>query len=156
VLAYCDNRASAKIIKLVPGAPECALDTDNAYVVPFADPATGATMVACSRDLTPPHRGDPGQGGGLLRIGDCMDIEDDSSSLYGAYEAPCVRAVAVGHRTVKITATVERVSGCVKRDPELVPYTKAGPGVPAGRTFHLEPDRDWPAAYGPVLCLKLI
>ncbi|MEO3853994.1 hypothetical protein [Acrocarpospora sp. B8E8] len=72
----CDSQyAEAKIVDIVDGGErtartECPIDTDG-----FLDRPTGET--ACLRNLAGPHAGDPGKGGGILRVGDCIYAPDD-------------------------------------------------------------------------------
>jgi hypothetical protein len=59
----------------------CPLVTDD--IVPMVD---SVTDYACLRRLRPPHPGDPGRGGGVLRAGDC--VADPAAGPPGQ-EAPC-------------------------------------------------------------------
>jgi hypothetical protein len=63
------------------GAGSCPLVTDD--IVPMVD---SVTDYACLRRLRPPHPGDPGGGGGVVRSGDC--IADPAAGPPGQ-EAPC-------------------------------------------------------------------
>jgi hypothetical protein len=63
------------------GARPCPPATDD--MVPIAD---AVTEYACLRRLAPPHPADPGRGGGILRVGDC--VVDPDTGPPGA-EAPC-------------------------------------------------------------------
>jgi hypothetical protein len=63
------------------GAGQCPLLTDD--ILPMVD---AVTEYGCLRRLTPPHPGDPGRGGGILRAGDC--VADPGAGPPGQ-EAPC-------------------------------------------------------------------
>jgi hypothetical protein len=72
------SEAFGRIIKLyrhkVIGFDEldCPADTDR--FGRFGRTESGLSdMVGCIRNLAPPHPGDPGSGGGILRAGDCID-----------------------------------------------------------------------------------
>ncbi|MFF5206740.1 hypothetical protein [Streptosporangium sp. NPDC000396] len=63
----------------------------------------GAGRTACVRDLDPPHPGDPGEGGGVLRAGDCVAL--------GGNERPCSEEGWYG----RALAVVERAGQCPRR-----------------------------------------
>jgi hypothetical protein len=82
-----DGAAYAKITKMGAGTAVpslngdetleklgCAIDTDEVAQVkgPYGLPG----QLACLRRLKGPHPGDPGQGGGLVRAGDCVQVLD--------------------------------------------------------------------------------
>lgn len=61
--------ARSSVLKLVPDDPaRCPADTDGTLDDPTA---AQPSRVACVRNRTAPHPGDPGKGGGVLRVGDC-------------------------------------------------------------------------------------
>lgn len=82
----CGDRAAyAKITKMGAGTAVpslngdatleklgCVIDTDEVAQVkgPYGLPG----QLACLRKLKAPHPGDPGQGGGLVRTGDCVQV----------------------------------------------------------------------------------
>lgn len=51
--------------------PDCPDDTDS--FGRFDRKESALSDVGCIRNLVPPHPGDPGRGGGILRSGDCID-----------------------------------------------------------------------------------
>jgi len=56
---------------LLIGEPDCPAETDATYdlvALPF--------RTACLRNLSATHPGDPGQGGGIVRVGDCVSSSD--------------------------------------------------------------------------------
>jgi hypothetical protein len=63
-LATCD-RASGRVSRIAAAPPRCPADTDE-----FVSLGPGRT--ACVRNAREPHPGDPGNGGGILRAGDCI------------------------------------------------------------------------------------
>jgi hypothetical protein len=63
------------------GARPCPLPTDD--IVPMVD---AVTEYGCLRRLKPPHPGEPGRGGGVLRVGDCV-VDPDTGAP--GREAPC-------------------------------------------------------------------
>ena len=91
-LARCDD-ASGRVLTVgsaSPGAePPCPADTDE-----FA--AITHDRVACVRNLRAPHPGDPGQGGGLLRAGDCVTRSGE--------EWPCARTGWYGRVVARTTS----------------------------------------------------
>jgi len=147
---FCtDTRSFAKILKVVRTASDCPLESDTTFTN-FGD-------TACARNLTAWHEGDAGNGGGLLRIGDCMavDLDDDGKALNVdlSDEMDCSAEVPQGHVKHKIVAAVARVSGCAKG---LTPYGKDRAGLPKAVVGDYYPERDWPSSYSPVLCLKRV
>ncbi|BEL02612.1 hypothetical protein Q0Z83_008030 [Actinoplanes sichuanensis] len=48
--------------------PDCPPGTDQAVSLPGPSSQT----YVCARNLNPPHPGDPGMGGGILEVGDCL------------------------------------------------------------------------------------
>lgn len=76
--AGCDSsEAFGQIIKLNReafiglGEPDCPDDTDS--FGRFDRRESALSDMGCIRNLTPPHPGAPGGGGGILRAGDCID-----------------------------------------------------------------------------------
>jgi hypothetical protein len=63
--AAASGRVLAIGVRASGAEPRCPADTDE-----FASITHGRT--ACVRNLRAPHPGDPGQGGGVLRAGDCV------------------------------------------------------------------------------------
>ncbi|WP_157249464.1 hypothetical protein [Nonomuraea typhae] len=82
-------RGQAEVLTLAadpPGRGDCPDDTDEVVRL-------GGGRTACVRNFQEPHPGRPGQGGGVLRAGDCVALDGrerpcSSASWYG-------RAVAV-------------------------------------------------------------
>jgi hypothetical protein len=91
--ALCNDPAAyARITKMGEGTavPEllgdraleklgCPVDTDEFAQLRLMNLPTD---LACLRRLKPPHPGDPGQGGGLVRAGDCVQMHN--RNYYGA------------------------------------------------------------------------
>jgi hypothetical protein len=83
-----DPDAQAKVTKVshaegnqrFTARPDCPPGTDLALSQP------GATTVTyiCGRNLNPPHPGDPGNGGGIIEVGDCVHAEGGTID-----EVPC-------------------------------------------------------------------
>lgn len=145
---YCtDKSATAKIVKIVEEPSACPVDTDD--VAHSVD--VGAV---CTRNLRNPHPGDPGQGGGLLRPGDCLALgliapdghEDDAD-----YQEVSCGPMDSSHVVRKIIGTARRVPGCARGTR---PFVKQAPGVAEATVDDISPDRDWPASYPPVFCLS--
>jgi hypothetical protein len=90
----CDSSAAkAKITKmtaavLAGGPTDCPEDTDAMVSVDQSGSHSinVGKELACIRNLSAPHPGDVGQGGGLFRAGDCILDPQQSSSLK---ETPC-------------------------------------------------------------------
>jgi hypothetical protein len=148
VAAYCtDKSATAKITRIVQEPSACPLGTDD--VAHSVDAGT-----VCTRNLQGPHPGNPGQGGGLLRPGDCLAIgliapdghEDDAD-----YQEVSCGPMDSSHVVRKIVGTAQRVSGCAHG---MRPFAKQAPGVPEAAVDDIDPDRDWPVSYPPVFCLS--
>ncbi|MGH3380479.1 MAG: hypothetical protein ACRDP6_37665 [Actinoallomurus sp.] len=90
----CDAKAAAaKVTKMTAsgffGAPVACPEDSDAIVKVDQEHLNLAEDVACIRNLTAPHPGDAGQGGGLFRPGDCiLDPAQDTS----VKETPCAGA----------------------------------------------------------------
>ncbi len=69
--------------------PPCPVDTDEFTAI-------SGGRVACVRELAGPHPGDPGQGGGLLRAGDCVTRAGE--------EWPCARPGWYGRVVARTTS----------------------------------------------------
>ncbi|MFC4587587.1 hypothetical protein [Sphaerisporangium corydalis] len=82
--------ARSKIIALAANAPAgCPPPTDASREVPAAAGGTEGRG-ACLRNLAGPHAGDPGKGGGILRVGDCVYIAEPSDTKdTHPQERPC-------------------------------------------------------------------
>ncbi|GAB2822713.1 hypothetical protein GCM10027176_28800 [Actinoallomurus bryophytorum] len=78
--------AKAKVTKmtasvLIGGPTDCPDDTDAMVSVDQAHSINVGKEVACIRNLSAPHPGDVGQGGGVFRAGDCILDPQQSSHL---------------------------------------------------------------------------
>ncbi|GII93152.1 hypothetical protein [Sinosporangium siamense] len=92
VLASCAG-AAGTVTRVVEGSPaQCPPNTDE-----FA--AVRGSRTACLRNLSPPHPGDPGGGGGVLRSGDCVDA--------GGGERPCTSGTWYG-KALAVTISPEK------------------------------------------------
>lgn len=60
--------------------PDCPPRTDLA----LSQPAASTLSYVCARNLKPPHPGDPGQGGGTVDAGDCVNTAGSAID-----EVPC-------------------------------------------------------------------
>lgn len=85
-----DERATVRLTQTLPSPPppdgRCPDGTDTvAQVTQNAGSASGAGALWCLRNLSPPHPGDPGGGGGQLVVGDCLGTADNGRSV----EVPC-------------------------------------------------------------------
>jgi hypothetical protein len=87
-----ETDAKAKVLKMTStvlmGPTDCPDDTDAMISI---DQSGSHSIkvgqdVACIRNLSAPHPGDVGQGGGVFRAGDCVLDPQQSSKLQ---EAPC-------------------------------------------------------------------
>ncbi len=119
--------AGVRITRLVErgqGAGKCPRDADGWLDTPAGqDPRT-----ACLRNSRAPHPGDPGKGGGILRVGDCTLIGDDNV----VQERECYDA----HGPGKIRSFTKTKKGCENRAWSYAykregSYTCVGPGAPA-------------------------
>ncbi|MDT3441376.1 MULTISPECIES: hypothetical protein [unclassified Pseudofrankia] len=63
----------------------CPADTDE--IVTLTNSLSLEKSTGCLRNLKAPHPGDLGGGGGLIRIGDCLEVYDSYSNNLG--EVPC-------------------------------------------------------------------
>jgi len=99
------SQAAGKIIKMLQGPPRllgeapCPEETDATYDLALL------FQTACVRNLKPPHPGDPGQGGGVVRVGDCLGSPTPSLNFR---EKPC----ADGDWYGKVVALVGEVTAC--------------------------------------------
>jgi hypothetical protein len=111
----CSARtAAARITKTVSGEKTAALaacpkQTDGVV--------EGPSTWACVRNLLAPHPGDPGVGGGILRVGDCIYVDDTAASA-SPEERPCYDRYGPG----KIRAFVKSKSQCRDRNGDLADY----------------------------------
>jgi hypothetical protein len=120
--------AASEIIKVVGedrGPLDCTSRTDGILRAP-----TGGSV--CLRNRTAPHPGDPGKGGGILRVGDCFYAADGSAPE----ERPCYDR----HGPGKIRSFLKKKSQChdsqgflddyytTKRDDPKLPIICHGEG----------------------------
>ena len=130
----CDSsEAKAKVTKmtaivLTGSTADCPEDTDAMVSVDQSGSHSikVGNEIACIRNLSAPHPGDVGQGGGLFRAGDCILDPEQSSRLE---ETPCASphwgtvlqwaASTTGCPTGGSTAVVHTVASarvlCVRR-----------------------------------------
>jgi hypothetical protein len=88
--------AAAQIIKVVSAVRDCPSRTDGM----LGTPAGGQ---ACVRNLAGPHPGDPGKGGGILLVGDC---------IYSTGAQPVERPCYDRHGPGKIKSFLRKKSQC--------------------------------------------
>jgi hypothetical protein len=120
--------AASEIIKVVGegrGPRDCPTSTDGIVRVP-----TGGSV--CLRNRAGPHPSVPGKGGGILRVGDCIYVGDDSDPV----ERPCYDRNGPG----KIKSFLKKKSQChdsegfldgyytTKRDDAKLPIICHGEG----------------------------
>jgi hypothetical protein len=108
----CDTaQALSKIVALTASGrslTRCPRETDGIVDVP-ASLAQPERHSACVRNLSAPHPGDPGKGGGILRAGDCVYIEDPSDTKDSKpEERPCYDRYGPG----KIWGLYKKKSQC--------------------------------------------
>ncbi|WP_141704252.1 hypothetical protein [Planobispora rosea] len=113
-LAACED-ADGRVISMADAeAAGCPVETDELVRIRPLPGAGGAdaqavlrspqpSRTACVRTLRPPHAGEPGGGGGMLRPGDCL-------ALRGG-ERPCSEPGWYG----KVLAVVDRAAACPAR-----------------------------------------
>ncbi|MDN3354222.1 hypothetical protein [Actinomadura sp. DC4] len=89
--------AAGQIIKVVTHLRDCPSRTDGTIQAP----AGGAV---CVRNVAAPHPADPGKGGGILRVGDCIYSDDDAEPK----ERPCYDRQGPG----KIRSFLRKKSQC--------------------------------------------
>jgi hypothetical protein len=85
-----DGRATVRLTQTLtsppPAGTRCPDGTDTvAQVTQDAGSAGGAGALWCLRNLSAPHPGEPGAGGGQLMVGDCLGTASNGSSV----EVPC-------------------------------------------------------------------
>lgn len=98
-VACTDAQAYGTVIGVAEGSPTgteaCAVDTDF-----FASRPDG---VVCLRQLAAPHPGDPGRGGGVYRVGDCVTTDATSA----VSEVPCESAEVSEIVTARVSTAAE-------------------------------------------------
>ncbi|GAA3442203.1 hypothetical protein [Planomonospora venezuelensis] len=105
------GEADGRVISVVGGRPaDCPGETDEIVRIRVASetgeqfsPSLRTDRTACVRNLRQPHPGDPGEGGGVLRPGDCL-------ALRGG-ERPCSASGWYG----RVLALVDRTDECPRR-----------------------------------------
>jgi hypothetical protein len=111
-----DRRVTGRVVALVSGqtaATESCPETTDFF-------ATRPGRVVCLRRSGDPHPGDPGQGGGVFRRGDCV-ISDGTT---GVREVPC------GSPTVFETVAGRAASAAACRLPAVRYATLKGGALP--------------------------
>lgn len=113
----CDDpAATVKIVHILPGTisdvPDCPPDTDDVLTSVFSTRFGGERENGqlCVRNLSGEHPGDPGNGGGLWTIGDCLDLKSDQLK-----ELKCAAGLS------KITALVQTEADCPAGTKQRVP-----------------------------------
>jgi hypothetical protein len=109
--ACSDPAAVGKVIAIVPGG-------FAASVAPCPDPsdvvATSSFLqTVCVRNLRGPHPGDPGQGDGVLRPGDCI-VDVDEYSMALDPEVACADISAAFQVLTRVAGTARCPSGTDK------------------------------------------
>jgi hypothetical protein len=111
--ACSDPAAVGKVIAVVPGgfAPSAAPCPDPSDVV-----ATSSFLqTVCVRNLRGPHPGDPGQGGGVLRPGDCV-VDVDEYTMALDPEVAC----ADTHAAYRVLARVPGAARCPSKTHKAI------------------------------------
>ncbi|WP_433416284.1 hypothetical protein ACQP1V_39840 [Microtetraspora malaysiensis] len=100
-LVLCE-RATGRVVAINDSPPRCPADTDE-----FVSLGSGRT--ACVRNVGGRHPGDPGNGGGVLRTGDCVAVRGG--------ERPC----AGGDWYGQVIGVVESARRCPLGTVEALP-----------------------------------
>lgn len=127
----CDDpKAKAKVLKVTAkrttaafgmrSEPDCPEGTDGVTNVTITEGST-VHYEACVRNLEGPHPGDPGAGGALLSVGDCVS---DGSFGFGK-EKPCTGDDWYG----KVIARVESEAACPAQTLETMKLRSFGGNV---------------------------
>lgn len=113
----CDDpAATVKIVHILPGkiseVPDCPSGTDSVLTSMFSTRFGGERENGqlCVRNLRGEHPGDPGNGGGLWTVGDCLDLKSDQLT-----ELKCAAGLS------KITALVKTEAECPAETKQRVP-----------------------------------
>jgi hypothetical protein len=110
--AACDDPAAeGKVIAVVaggfaPSAIPCPEDTDIAGTSSYL-------QAVCVRNLRGPHPGDAGQGGGVLRSGDCI-VDVDEYTFAPNPEVPCSDTDATYQVLVRVPEAARCPAGTSK------------------------------------------
>ncbi|WP_052432835.1 hypothetical protein [Streptacidiphilus carbonis] len=125
VACTAGNATAVVIRRLPPGAAasSCPGGTDFALQI-TSMPKGQVTGIACARNLTAPHPGDPGGGGGFgIVVGDCMD---DAGS--GRLEETACTGTGAQRAGYRIIGLVARDSQCPSGTTAYI--TVHNPGSP--------------------------
>ncbi|MEV5830718.1 hypothetical protein AB0L25_34645 [Spirillospora sp. NPDC052242] len=121
-----DPKAKGKVVEVVgrsPGgfassSPDCPDGADGVAAV-RADPDDPRTTQVCVRNVDGPHPGDPGAGGAMLTVGDCVK----SSIAFGS-ETPCTDKESYA----KVVARVATAQECPSTAVEIMELRSFGGG----------------------------
>lgn len=124
-----DPEAKAKIVQVVAesgaGAstsPDCPAGVDGVARVRTGEELQGRTPTAvCARNIDGPHPGDPGVGGAMITVGDCV-----SSSIAFGSETACTDKESYA----KVVARVNTAKECPSTALETMELTSFGGDVP--------------------------
>ncbi|OLT33780.1 hypothetical protein BJF79_07715 [Actinomadura sp. CNU-125] len=110
---FCDDpKAKAKVVQVVAesgsagmsSSPDCPAGADGVARVRTGEETQGRTPTAvCARNLDGPHPGDPGVGGAMIGVGDCV-----TSSIAFGSETPCTDKESYA----KVVARVDTAKEC--------------------------------------------
>lgn len=111
-----DGTAEARILKIVNGEESAALETCPKETDALREPSAG--IWACIRNLKGPHPGEPGKGGGILRVGDCILVDDATEDSPEFEERTCYDR----HGPGQIRKFLKKKSQCRDRQGDLADY----------------------------------
>ncbi|QFG24009.1 hypothetical protein F7P10_25675 [Actinomadura sp. WMMB 499] len=127
----CDEpEAKGKVVRVVGAsgtagvsvAPDCPAGVDGVARVRTAETGEGARPTAvCARNIDGPHPGDPGAGGAMIDVGDCV-----KSSITMGSEIPCTDEESYA----KVVARVDTAKECPSTALETMELRSFGGGDP--------------------------
>ncbi|MDQ1365805.1 MAG: hypothetical protein QOE57_1847 [Acidimicrobiaceae bacterium] len=113
------DKNTASIFHSLDGSVDCPEDTDSFELL-------NSLQTACLRNLHPPHPGDVGEGGGILRKGDCINTAKEiACRTPGIYATVTERVAATSEcppatlEFVKLTSAVRPIA-CLDNGPGVI------------------------------------
>ncbi|MFV2209331.1 hypothetical protein ACFHW2_03795 [Actinomadura sp. LOL_016] len=125
----CDDpEAKGKVVKVAGASaggfaaaePDCPDGADGVAAV-RTDPENPRTTQVCARNIDGPHPGDPGVGGAMITVGDCV-----TSSIAMGSETPCTNEESYS----KVVARVDTAKECPSTALETMELTSFGGDLP--------------------------